>query len=222
MARPVGADAEQTRQRLVAAAAERFARCGVAATGLRAVAADAGVSLATIHHHFGGKQALVNATTEAAFGSLAEALRPLEALLEGLGEQVAHAEPDALEGTVARLVRESFRSARAHRQPLRMLMRGVVTEGELDARWRDGALLPFLARVAEVLAGATGREPAALHLDLLSINALGTRFALSSDAELAALLCLSPSDEAGFADAVSRFEDHLADFALRVLLGGRR
>ena len=226
MARPVGADAEETRQRLVAAAARRFAEVGVAATPLRAVAADAGVSLATIHHYFGGKQALVEATADAVYGDLADALPPLERLLEGLTKGVSDAEPGALAETVAALVRDTFRSARANRPALQMLMRGAVSDGALDARWRDGALLPFLRRAADALGAATGRDPEAVRLDLLSLNALGTRFALCSVDELTILAGLLQPGVLGGATAheaaVDRFERHLADLAVRVVLGEPR
>jgi len=101
-----------------------------------------------------------------------------------------------------------------------------VADGALDTRWRDGALLPFLQRAAEALAEATGRDPEKVRLDLLSINALGTRFALCSDTELSVLAGLSSPDSvpdvATVEAAVRRFEDHLADLAVRVVLGSSR
>lgn len=51
----------ETRERLVAAALERFGRHGFEAVGIRAIAKDAGANLAAIKYHFGGKEALYNA-----------------------------------------------------------------------------------------------------------------------------------------------------------------
>jgi AcrR family transcriptional regulator len=51
-------DDRTTKARIRDAAVERFAREGVAAASLRAIAADAGVSAALVIHHFGSKDGL--------------------------------------------------------------------------------------------------------------------------------------------------------------------
>jgi TetR/AcrR family transcriptional regulator, regulator of cefoperazone and chloramphenicol sensitivity len=77
-----------------------FARNGVAATSLRAVAREAGVSPALVVHHFGSKDGLRQAVDEAVVTRFTERLRsvPLDGddLLERRGELLAellHAEP---------------------------------------------------------------------------------------------------------------------------------
>jgi TetR/AcrR family transcriptional regulator, regulator of cefoperazone and chloramphenicol sensitivity len=55
------------------AAMARFAADGVAATSIRAVAADAGVSPALVIHHFGTKDGLVQAVEDAVVHRLADA-----------------------------------------------------------------------------------------------------------------------------------------------------
>ena len=81
------ADAAATRARIVAAAGELFIRDGYASTSMRAIAAQAGVSLPTVHLH-GPKHALLIAAFERTFAgdegahSLAE--RP--ALVEIMAE----------------------------------------------------------------------------------------------------------------------------------------
>jgi len=45
--------------RIVDVAAKLFARDGVAATGMRAIATAAGVSIGAIYHHFGGKEEIL-------------------------------------------------------------------------------------------------------------------------------------------------------------------
>ncbi len=54
-ARPRGAAAVDTRERLLASALERFAAHGFDGTTTRAVAADADVNLGLLQYHFGGK-----------------------------------------------------------------------------------------------------------------------------------------------------------------------
>ena len=53
-----------TREAILAAARERFARIGFAKTSIRAVAADAAVDPALVHHYFGSKQQLFAAAVE--------------------------------------------------------------------------------------------------------------------------------------------------------------
>lgn len=60
--RPSGAS--DTRDRILGSAQELFARNGFGNTSIRAVAADAGVDAALVHHYFGTKQQLFAAATE--------------------------------------------------------------------------------------------------------------------------------------------------------------
>ncbi|MET8799967.1 TetR family transcriptional regulator, partial [Nocardia sp. NPDC004568] len=53
-----------TRDAILAAARERFAKCGFDKTSIRAVAADAEVDPALVHHYFGTKQQLFAAVVE--------------------------------------------------------------------------------------------------------------------------------------------------------------
>jgi AcrR family transcriptional regulator len=59
--------ARPARERLLTAAAELFYESGIAATGVDAVLARAGVSPATMYAHFGGKDGLVAAYLEQRF-----------------------------------------------------------------------------------------------------------------------------------------------------------
>ncbi|MEU4314745.1 TetR family transcriptional regulator [Nocardia sp. NPDC024068] len=54
----------ETRDAILSAARERFARSGFDKTSIRAVAADAGVDPALVHHYFGTKQDLFGAVVE--------------------------------------------------------------------------------------------------------------------------------------------------------------
>ena len=58
---PPRRDGARTRERILDAAERLFAERGVAGVSLRAIIAEAGVNLASVHYHFGSKDALVNA-----------------------------------------------------------------------------------------------------------------------------------------------------------------
>jgi AcrR family transcriptional regulator len=59
--------ATDTRERILAAARHRFAEHGLEGTSIRAVAADAGVDPALVHHYFGTKGQLFVAAVELPF-----------------------------------------------------------------------------------------------------------------------------------------------------------
>jgi len=59
-----------TKERILDAAEELFARSGYDATSLRAVTREAGVNLAAVHYHFGGKTPLFQAVIERRVGHI--------------------------------------------------------------------------------------------------------------------------------------------------------
>jgi TetR/AcrR family transcriptional regulator, regulator of cefoperazone and chloramphenicol sensitivity len=75
-------------------AMELFARQGVAATSLRAVAKDAGVSPGLVVHHFGGKDGLCRAVDEAVVQRIELALS--EVPIEGSGAEVLDARAEVI------------------------------------------------------------------------------------------------------------------------------
>jgi len=70
-----GESQEATRKRLVASAIELFAKKGVAATSLNAVAEHAGFSRGAVHGNYSDKNDLVAAVAESVVGELAPKLR---------------------------------------------------------------------------------------------------------------------------------------------------
>ena len=224
MSRPVGADSERTKRRLIETAGRHFSSHGPAGTSLRDVATDAGVSLATIHHYFGTKQQLHDACVEALYAELAAAFAPMQALLVGISERVrsasvSEADPTAI---VSELVRSGFRIALEHQRELKLVMRPWWETGELDERWRYGSLIPFLETVSEAMAEVTGRPPERIRLEVQSIVTLGMRNALTSPRELAEVAGiiapgaeLNPPHEARAYEAI---EEHLVAIARTVLL----
>ena len=176
MARPLKADSEATRERIRNAAAGLFARFGVDGVSVREIARGAGVSVAMISHHFGGKGPLYRACLDAMYDELALAAPDALAVFED------DAHPTAL---VERTLRLGFRHARAHRAAIRLVMRHVLDSGEIDPERRETLLLPFVESASSVLAVATGRSQRSLRFALQSVFFLVSRYAVASDRELA-------------------------------------
>lgn len=190
VARPVNADAAATRARILAVASVLFAERGAGQVSIRAIAKDAGVSLAMVHHYFGSKDDLYAACVDSMYTQLAELRGTIEAaLLSGLGAQpklhlVSHgaAPPTTPRTAIDRAVRTCYRFALEHENQLRLVMRTVIDEGEIPAERRDEVLIPFLAQAGPLF--ATGRPLTATRLALQSVVFLIVRFALSSNDEL--------------------------------------
>ncbi|MFG3341270.1 TetR/AcrR family transcriptional regulator [Glycomyces sp. NPDC048151] len=80
---------EATRERLVASAIELFARSGVAATSLNAVAEHAGFSRGAVHGNYSGKDELAAAVAAAVVGALGPELQRTLAAPVPAGERLA-------------------------------------------------------------------------------------------------------------------------------------
>ncbi|HEX7130320.1 MAG TPA: TetR/AcrR family transcriptional regulator [Rhodanobacteraceae bacterium] len=83
--RPRG-DAPDLRERLIDAAITEFARIGIGATSLRAVAQAAGATPAMLHYYFGDKQQVTMAVVNE---RLLPAAAPLQARIEAAGDEPA-------------------------------------------------------------------------------------------------------------------------------------
>lgn len=179
--------ADATRERIREVATELFAEHGVAGASVRAIASGAGVSVAMISHHFGGKDALYQACLGAMVDELSELQEQLFTRLGG-GESLAAALPEA--------VRTGFRYARSHRATVRLVMRHVLDEGELPLRNRASVHNPFMEAALEALSRTTGHPVVALRFALQSSLYLVTRYALASTADLTRTAGVAVVDEA--------------------------
>lgn len=151
--RPSGEDAGR-RGRLLDAALALYARDGVAAASLRAIAASAGVTPALVSYYFGGKDRLLNAVVE-------ERLLPAVELLR---EHVAAAGEDA--GALAGgFVRGVHAVVARHPWLPSLWVREVLSEG---GALRDLLLTRIAPKVPRVLAERFGaaRARGALNPDL--------------------------------------------------------
>ena len=214
MARPINADADATRERILRAAIARFADVGRGGTSVRDIASGAGVSVGMISHHFGGKDALFERCTAAIVTEIAS-------LRDTLSPELLGAE--SLEDGLRRTMRVAYAFARSHRDASRFALRVVLESGELEPRRRDELLVPFLDAASALIASRTGRDPKCatnLRLGLQSLVFLVGRYAIASERELRAVL--------GAPDGVSPealhgcVATHLEELALVTLLGPSR
>jgi AcrR family transcriptional regulator len=204
VARPIGADAEATRARILAHAARLFSERGGGHTSMRDIAGAAQVSLATVHHYFSSKDELYRSAVDAMYVELSALREELMAAVVGASD---------LKGVIEEAVRTAYRFARAHRPAVQLTMRTTIDlGGELPEERRTGHLLPFLDEGAALLAQMTGLPEERARLSLLSLNHLITRYALTAPGEMG-IVTAKRSEQA----AERAIEDHLV-LAARSLL----
>lgn len=205
MARPTNANAAETKQKILLAAATLFAEQGKQ-TSMREVAGSAGVSLGTVHHYFGSKEGLYEACIDAMDAAFGELAVQLVATARSAG---------SIEAMVESAVRLAYRFARSHELAVRLTTRDAVDKGEMEPA-RRAMILPGLDQGAALLAQRTGGSPEELRLVIRSIAHLVVRYALTEPREIALLLGRDPeaTDDAAAHTAI---EAHLV-FTARSLL----
>jgi AcrR family transcriptional regulator len=176
MARPIHADAEATRRRILATAVRLFSDRGIGAASVRMIAAESKVSVAMVHHYFGNKAGLYRACV----AGVDEEIQALRRELEP-----AFLEARQIDDMVEIAVRRAYAFARRRRSAVLLLMRNVLDTGALEAVHREEVLLPFLERGSSLLAPLLGRPVEEVRLTLLSIVYLIVRFALNTPEEQA-------------------------------------
>ncbi len=203
MARPVAADAEATRARILHAALKLVSERGIEGTSIRDVAAGAKVSLATVLHYYGSKEGLYDACIRAMYIEL-------EALREVLFASVSSTD---LDGLIRDVVHAAVDFVRTHRAAHQILLRDVLDEGGMRAEYREKYLKPFLDDVSALLSPLTGVPEASVKLTAQSVVHLTVRYMLHNPAELR--LLTGEIDEKKAHAAVER---HIADIARAMLL----
>lgn len=205
MARPIHADAELTRNRILRAASELFADRGLGPVTLKQVAAEAGVSPAAIHHYFGSKAQLFESCNRAYLAELGQLREELVRTLAGA---------TSLHQALELGVRTAWTFVRQRRSMVRLMVRTVLDSGETHPLEQAQALGPALDQGVALLAPVLGRDPAQLRLDLIAVTYLLSRFDLNGPAEQARLVGAEGLDEAGVERAI---EDYLVSAAGRLL-----
>lgn len=135
--RPLGAP--ETREQCLAAAERLFADGGFAGTGMRDIAAAAGVTVATLAYHFGSKEKLYGAVLGGVAGSILPYL-PAPAAAAGTPEEVA-----AMAGRF-------LDWALDHPHLACLLMRELMENPERAQRARRFHLRPVIDAYAEAIA----------------------------------------------------------------------
>jgi len=133
-----------TKERILAAAENLFAEHGFAATSLRKITGAAKANLASVHYHFGSKEALIGAVFARRFG------RVNEERLAGLDQVLAEAggEPPRVEDILRSFVTPMARMARErHLVTLRRLLMRLHVEPD-----QDEIIRIFLSQFEEVMA----------------------------------------------------------------------
>lgn len=162
--RPSG-DGVDLRARLLDAAIARFARDGIAATSLRAIAADAGVTPAMLHYYFGDKAQLKQALIEE---RLQPTMEPIRERLMRHGEDPAALVGAFVHGIGAAVARHPWLPS--------LWVREVLCEGGELRQVLFDDLLPNMPRILAdrfAQAQAAGRLNPRLDPRLLVVSLVG-------------------------------------------------
>ncbi len=159
-------DGVDHRERLLDAAIARFARDGIGATSLRAIAADAEVTPAMLHYYFGDKEQLKRALID-------ERLRPV---LTPLHERLAQVDEDDPAALISAFVHGIHAAVARYPWVPSLWVREVLCEGGQLREVMFSELLPSLphllaGRFAE--AQNAGRLHPAIDPRLLVVSLIG-------------------------------------------------
>jgi AcrR family transcriptional regulator len=171
MARPLHANAEETKQRLVAVALPKFAQHGFDGTSTRELADAAGCTMGTINHHFGNKQGLYDATVDAVYRRLRE--RTVDTLAS------VHTGND-----LYALIELLYSVARAERDGVRLLVRQVLDHGRLTPHTEAKHFLPEIDKATQLTAQLAGVQPEQARTAAVTLGYLLSRFVIQDDRSL--------------------------------------
>jgi AcrR family transcriptional regulator len=160
-----------SREKLLDCAEGLFAECGLEGVSLRTVNAEAGLSPAALHYHFGSQQVLVEALLERRMPSLMERRRQLlDALDADDSTATARDVLDALIRPLAELLAEGGDAGLRY---LRLIHR-LQADGDLDPqfvikRWPGGVdrMVPLLHRALPDLPLALVQMRLGLAIDVM-------------------------------------------------------
>ena len=152
-------DAERTKEAILVAAEDRFARVGFEGASMQQIAEAAGVARSTPAYFFGSKEALYDAVLERAIARGQEAM----ARAYAAGEEAASAE-DAVESYVG-----AFLDFLGHDQNfLRLIQREALGDGSRVAEFFGRAVAEGVAALRPA-AEKAGISPERLALDLTAL-----------------------------------------------------
>jgi AcrR family transcriptional regulator len=204
MARPVAADAEATKARILDAACALVADHGIEGTSIRDIAKESKVSLATVLHYYGSKDGLYDACIDAMY-------RELDALKATLITTLSPGAP--VEQVIEQAIRASNKFAKQHRAAHRLVLRANIDEGGMRADRREKYLGQMTDDVAGVLAMLLGVDRARARLVHTTVAHLIVRYSLQPGPELKLI-----TGKRTERDAEAMIEDHLVEIAKAMLL----
>ena len=184
-----------TRAQILDRAPKVFADHGFAGATTRTIAEACEVNIGTLAYHFGNKQGVYEAVLDQIYGVILEhlAITP---------------EGDSPAKRVRSLVGDLYRMGVAQRASVRVLLRHVMTEGELpehvQSKWTP-KIMVAAARLLETIGLTNDTDH---RMALLSINHLIARYAVSE-----------PDDIRAFTDSdpVEATADHIGEVAVKLL-----
>jgi len=183
-----------TRSRILGATMPVFAARGYAGSTTRALADAAGVNVATLAWHFGGKRGLYEAVLDRMYEEL-------------LALEIPKDLPQDPEERVRLLVRLVWGFMRERRDNVRLLKRHVLDRDRLPEAVRDKWTAALLARAQELTAALGIRGD--IRMALLDMNHLIARYAISDADDLVLFVEGDPIDAIGA---------HLEERAVQLLL----
>ena len=163
MARIPGRSREQTRQAALGAAGDAFGRLGYAGASLGTIANIAGVTPATLCHHFGDKQGLYDAATDAVYADLTQLVDIIEP-------------SDDFNAVVGK----AYDFAALHHDGIRFLLRRIMEQGGVEARVRELHMGPWIDEIARRVAAQFGTDPHRARVMSVALTHLIARFATNS------------------------------------------
>lgn len=197
---------DATRERLLRAAREVFAREGYEGASIRAITGAAGANLGAVTYHFGSKEALYHEV-------LRQVLTPLRSRIMAACVRKAPA-LDRIEGAL----RAFFAHLRENPDQPRFMVQQLTVDGPLPPPLL-GVMVPVALRLAEVV--AEGQEEGSIRpgpplLFVLSTLAQPVYFTLVGRKVPAGLLPLDPGDP----ELETTLVDHIVHFARNGLKAG--
>jgi TetR/AcrR family transcriptional regulator len=164
--------AEERRRRILEAAREVFARCGLEGSRTRDLAKAAGINQATLFEHFKSKEELFTAAV----------VEPLVGLLEGVRERYAAYEAADSPETLLDLLQSGMQM---HLQSMieiyPLLIRALFSDQESGQKLYHTQIQPLIEARAELVREVTKKT---LDARLVELAAFGMFFAIAMDRKL--------------------------------------
>ena len=164
MPRIAGRSRQDTRRAVLSASRRAFGELGLAGASLSVIAERAGVTPATLCHHFGGKQGIYEAVTDEVYrelGTLASAIDPSRPLEELIDAVYAHAERNA--------------------QGIRFLLRQIAEAGGVPEHVRKRHMGPWLERLSALIAVRFDVDVQAARTAIVALTHLVMRFVTNTE-----------------------------------------